>query len=87
MSESKPLVGLQSLLLTSDSDMTVAAQQLLQLSDIEDNNSSSSNSYVKNNERKKIKQSQDGINTAMIEEIFGKEEILRPIKKAEVSVP
>ncbi|XVE83278.1 hypothetical protein DITRI_Ditri16bG0075000 [Diplodiscus trichospermus] len=91
MSESKSLVQLQSLLLMSDSDMAAAAQQLMQLSD-EDNNSSSSNSNVIiNNNKKKIKtkinskgffeQSPDEITSAKIEEIFGKEEILRPIKK------
>lgn len=71
----------------SDSDMTEAAQQLLQLSD-EDNNSSNSNNEKK--KKKKIKgkrlfeHSQDEINSAKIEEIFGKEEgiyLRLPVKK------
>ncbi|GMI86653.1 hypothetical protein HRI_002334600 [Hibiscus trionum] len=78
-------VELQGLLLLmmSDSDMATAAQQLMQLSD-EDNSSSSSsiNSDGNNNQSEGwFTQSRCDITSAMIEEIFGKEEISRPTKK------
>ncbi|KAK8497998.1 hypothetical protein V6N12_001356 [Hibiscus sabdariffa] len=72
------------LLLMSDSDMAAAAQQLMQLSEEENSSSSSINSNGNNNNNQSegcYAQSRCEITSAMIEEIFGKEEISRPTKK------
>ncbi|KAK8652753.1 hypothetical protein V6N13_126778 [Hibiscus sabdariffa] len=65
--------------------MTIAAQQLMQLSE-EDNNSNNNinrdDNNNKNNQTEECSaQSLCGITPAMIEEIFGKDEISRSIKK------
>ncbi|KAE8689182.1 Cellulose synthase 6 [Hibiscus syriacus] len=69
-----------------DSDMEAAAQQLMQLGEEDNRNSSSgSNNDVeeaKINRKRCSEQSQDETTSAMIEEIFGKEEeIFRPTFK------
>ncbi|KAL4366281.1 hypothetical protein GQ457_05G015390 [Hibiscus cannabinus] len=73
------------LLLMSDSDMATAAQQLMQLSEEDNNSSSSINNNGNNNNNNQSEgcyaQSRCEITSAMIEEIFGKEEISRPTKK------
>ncbi|KAK8693195.1 hypothetical protein V6N13_070789 [Hibiscus sabdariffa] len=72
MSDSKSSVKSRRPSSALDSDMAAAAQQLIQLSD-EDNNSNCCND--KEIETKMIKnQSQDEITSTKIEEIFGRED-------------
>ncbi|KAK8652737.1 hypothetical protein V6N13_126762 [Hibiscus sabdariffa] len=74
--------------MSTDSDMATAAQQLMQLSE-EDNNSSSSSSINNDGNNNNNNNQSEGcyaqsrceITSAMIEEIFGKEEISRLTKK------